>query len=607
MHRRSRVFSTQAEAFGGVLQAKDEVSDGLQQLKRMCKTEMDLTVFTTFFDFNIHILKTNFYRPGKTSLAFRLEPSFLSPSAYPEKPFGVFMMIGAEFRGFHVRFRDVARGGVRLVQSRYQQAYSQNVVNLFDECYNLASTQQRKNKDIPEGGSKGVILLGLNNQNKGSVAFRKYISGMLDLLLPDGNVVDHYGDEEFVFLGPDEGTADFMDWASLHARERGYPYWKAFTTGKTVARGGIPHDMYGMTTRSVRGYITGIQSMLDLDGKSCTKMQTGGPDGDLGSNEIKLGHERTVAIVDGSGVLVDPKGIHREELVRLAGIRKPIKEFDVSLLSKEGYRVLIEDKDVTLPDGFVVESGLEFRNTFHLMGSRVSGDFFVPCGGRPAAVNADNWQDFLFDEQRRPRFQYVVEGANLFFTQEARLKLEDAGLVVIKDASANKGGVTSSSLEVMAAMSLTDEEFDKMMAVKGDTPPEFYSTYVAEVQRIIELNAKLEFECLWRHKQQTGGYMCHATDRLSTKITTLRDSIGQSEVLWGNEDLRNKVLRAAVPKTLQKAVTVDQLQERLPETYLRALFASYLSSRFVYSYGMDTSEFALFEYVQLWLTGKIQA
>lgn len=123
--------------------------------------------------------------------------------------------------------------------------------------------------------------------------------------------------------------------ASLHARERGYPYWKAFTTGKTVGRGGIPHDMYGMTTRSVRGYITGIQSMLDLDGKKCTKMQTGGPDGDLGSNEIKLGHERTVAIVDGSGVLVDSEGINREELVRLAGIRSPIKEFDVSLLSSK--------------------------------------------------------------------------------------------------------------------------------------------------------------------------------------------------------------------------------------------------------------------------------
>lgn len=53
-------------------------------------------------------------------------------------------------------------------------------------------------------------------------------------------------------------------------------------------------------------------------------------------------------------------------------------------------------------------------------------------------------------------------------------------------------------------MALTDEEFDEMMTVKGETPPEFYSTYVAEVQRIIEMNAKLEFECLWRHKQKTG-------------------------------------------------------------------------------------------------------
>jgi glutamate dehydrogenase len=84
-----------------------------------------------------HVLKTNFYKPGKTALAFRLHPSFLDSSCYPDKPFGVFMIIGAEFRGFHIRFRDVARGGVRLVQSRYPQAYNQNVIGLFDECYNL--------------------------------------------------------------------------------------------------------------------------------------------------------------------------------------------------------------------------------------------------------------------------------------------------------------------------------------------------------------------------------------------------------------------------------------------------------------------------------------
>ena len=72
--------------------------------------------------------------------------------------------------------------------------------------------------------------------------------------------------------------------------------------------GGIPHDVYGMTTHSVRAYVLGIQRVLGLDPSKCTKVQTGGPDGDLGSNEIKMANEVTTAIVDGSGVLYDPNG-----------------------------------------------------------------------------------------------------------------------------------------------------------------------------------------------------------------------------------------------------------------------------------------------------------
>ncbi|KUG00675.1 Glutamate dehydrogenase 2 [Phytophthora nicotianae] len=68
-------------------------------------------------------------------------------------------VIGSEFRGFHVRFQDVARGGIRIIRSSHTQVYLNNASPLFDECYGLASTQHRKNKDIPEGGSKGVVLL----------------------------------------------------------------------------------------------------------------------------------------------------------------------------------------------------------------------------------------------------------------------------------------------------------------------------------------------------------------------------------------------------------------------------------------------------------------
>ena len=62
------------------------------------------------------------------------------------------------------------------------------------------------------------------------------------------------------------------------------------------------------------------------------------------------------------------------------------------------------------------------------------------------------------DETKKPRFQVIVEGANLFLSQEARLFLEKKGVVIFKDASANKGGVTSSSLEVLAALALNDEQ-----------------------------------------------------------------------------------------------------------------------------------------------------
>jgi glutamate dehydrogenase len=87
-----------------------------------------------------------------------LAPDFLPEIEYPTKPFGMFIVIGNEFRGFHIRFRDVARGGIRLVMSRNKEVYSINQRMLFDENYALASTQSLKNKDIPEGGAKGTIL-----------------------------------------------------------------------------------------------------------------------------------------------------------------------------------------------------------------------------------------------------------------------------------------------------------------------------------------------------------------------------------------------------------------------------------------------------------------
>ena len=540
---------------------------GLQGLiSKTVANEHDEMVMTAFRVFNAGVLKTNFYTPTKVALSFRLNPNFLPEVEYPQPLFGMFLVISSEFRGFHLRFRDIARGGIRIVKSRNKEAYSINARSLFDENYNLANTQQRKNKDIPEGGSKGVILLDVNHQDKVKVAFEKYIDSIMDLLLPPTSpgikdpIVDLHGQQEILFMGPDENTADLVNWATEHARNRGAPWWKSFFTGKSPKLGGIPHDTYGMTTLSVREYVLGIYRKLSLAPESVRKLQTGGPDGDLGSNEIILGNERYTAIVDGSGVIVDPNGLDRAELVRLAKKRVMISEFDLSKLSAEGYRVLIDETNITLPSGEIINNGMIFRNTFHLRGGK-QFDMFVPCGGRPESIDLGTVSKLIVDG--KSNIPYIVEGANLFITQDAKLRLEQAGCILYKDASANKGGVTSSSLEVLASLSFDDQGFVENMCIRDDgTAPPFYNAYVQEVQNVIKRNAALEFEAIWREHQLTGIARSTLSDTLSVAITQLDEELQKTD-LWKNDELRESVLKDALPHLLLEKIGLDTITQRV--------------------------------------------
>ena len=386
---------------------------------------------------------------------------------------------------------------------------------------------------------------------------------------------------------------------------RGAHSWNAFTTGKSQAIGGIPHDVYGMTTRSVRQYVLGIYRKLGLKEENVTKLQIGGPDGDLGSNELKLSKEKTIAIVDGSGVLYDPKGIDRTALKPLIEKRQMVSNFDASKLSKGGFFVNVNDENVTLPDGRVIPSGVDFRNHFHL-DPLSNADLFVPCGGRPESVNLKNVHKMM-NADGSPRFKYIVEGANLFITQNARSFLENKGVILFKDASANKGGVTSSSLEVLAALSLDDQEFPEYMQVKPNKEPEFYTAYVKNVQKVVERNAELEFEALWRESRATGEAISVLSDDLSNSIVSLREEIGKAP-MWKNEVLRRAILTEALPPLLVEKIGIDRLMQRIPETYLQAIFGSYLASRFgnnslilVYLYGTKPSQFAFFEFMAKYL------
>lgn len=252
-----------------------------------------------------------------------------------------------------------------------------------------------------------------------------------------------------------------------------------------------------------------------------------------------------------------------------------IDQFDGEL-GEGGFLIKVSDKNVTLPNGHFIQSGTKFRNEFHL-NPIVKADYFVPCGGRPESINMTNIEK-MFTEDGKCRFPHIIEGANLFITDPARQVLEDRGVILFKDASTNKGGVTSSSLEVLAGLSFDDKEFTQHMASDDDGRfPEFYKTYVDEIITRVEANAKCEFEIIWKEHQETGRRTIELTLELSEAINDLFDVVLASD-LYEKPKLRKAVLMEFFPKTLSDKVGYETLMKRIPETYLRASFAKYLSA-----------------------------
>jgi glutamate dehydrogenase len=201
-------------------------------------------------------LKTNLYMPDRYALSFRLDPRCMetttsttdsSLSSQRELPYGLFFVHGQRFNGFHVRFRDISRGGMRLVTPSTAEQHALESSRLYDECYGLAYAQQLKNKDIPEGGSKAVNLIdttGLASPAQRNTVVRKSVKAMtdaiLDLIVDTDEMkryrVDRWGKREVLYLGPDEQVTPYdIEWIVARAARRGYATPAAFMSSKPRA------------------------------------------------------------------------------------------------------------------------------------------------------------------------------------------------------------------------------------------------------------------------------------------------------------------------------------------------------------------------------------
>ncbi|MFZ3209505.1 MAG: NAD-glutamate dehydrogenase domain-containing protein [Geobacteraceae bacterium] len=585
--------------------------------------EMRRAIFRCALLFIRHTLKTNFFILAKQSLAFRLDPVYLTelgreftadlPAALP---FRVTFFFGRFGAGYHIGFSDIARGGWRTIITKSRDDYTTSANTLFREVYVLAHTQHLKNKDIYEGGSKMVVVLDASDLKAGEremETWRLYklqygfINAFLDIFVTDNGrainprVVDYYGEDEPIEIGPDENMHDSMvETIARLSVKRGYLLGIGIISSKKV---GINHKEYGVTSTGVMKFaeITMGESGIDIRRNHFSVKFTGGPNGDVAGNAMRIMLERCpqaaiTLILDGTAALFDPVGADRSELGRLL-MQRDLDAFDPAQLHPggfilyrsrrrtEGLRELylkatrsaagIEEEWVSLD---------EFSREYNELIFTVATDLFIPAGGRPETIDQDNAERF-FSDDGTPSARVIVEGANSFLTPDARAILQKRGVVIMRDASANKCGVISSSYEIIANLLLTEKEF-----------LHHKERYVADVIEILEKRAGDEARLILRRKREHGHSLLYTeiSDAISTEINTLYARLFkffQDQPHLCLQPLFRRAVFSHLPRLLRETPAYRRRIRHLPSKYLYAILASEIASSLVYT-GDQEADFA---------------
>jgi glutamate dehydrogenase len=593
-----------------------------------------------------YTLKTNFYREYKAAFSFRIDPKIITHLPYvyedkfPQIPFAIFYIKGLSFIGFHIRFKDLSRGGLRTIVTQRKEQYILEKNNVFSECYNLAFTQHKKNKDIPEGGSKGVILLAPydDNEHESEIyakelkilntpesiakervkefekeqklelmyhAQRSFVHSFLVLLncdeqgnLKAGQIIDYWKKPEYIYLGPDENMHNpIIEWISQFSQRQGYKPGLSFISSKPNL--GINHKEYGVTSLGVTVYMHQVLINLGIDPENdpFTIKISGGPDGDVAGNMIVnlqnhyKNTAKIIALTDVSGTIYDPEGLDLNAMVTLFREGKPIRFYPPDTLHDGGFLLDVKTKreqtayiTQTLcykkKDGKIEQewlSGNEMNALYRSNVHQAKADIFIPAGGRPRTLNETNYRDYL-DESGRPTSMGIVEGANLYLTEKARHALQKLGVLIIKDSSANKGGVICSSFEVLSTLTLDKETFLQEKDI-----------LVEEILDIIRKSALLEAKLLLSSFQKTQIYLTDLSDEISKTINKYKYQILHylDDIVLSN-NTKDKLIQTFLkhaPKTLREKYS-QELLDKIPDSHKKAIIACFIASHVVYTRGL---------------------
>ncbi len=419
-------------------------------------------------------LRTNFYRIGREGapldyLSFKFDPHRIPELPLPRPMYEIFVH-SPRVEAVHLRGGPVARGGLR---------WSDRKEDFRTEVLGLMKAQMVKNAVIVPVGAKGGFVVKRMPEGREAIqqevlhCYRSLIRGMLDLtdnlvegkVVPPPRVVRHDGDDPYLVVAADKGTASFSDVANGVSQEYGFWLGDAFASGGSA---GYDHKKMAITARgaweSVMRHFRDLGK--DIQGRDdISVVGIGDMSGDVFGNGMLLSpHIRLLAAFDHRHVFLDPDPDPRASLAERARLfalpRSSWADYDASLISKGGgvfarslksipvspqVRAALDIQADSLTPPELMRAILQAR--VDLLWNGGIGTY-VKAHDETHAEVGDRANDAVRIDARELRARVVGEGGNLGFTQRGRIECAANGVRILTDAIDNSGGVNCSDHEV---------------------------------------------------------------------------------------------------------------------------------------------------------------
>ncbi len=421
-------------------------------------------------------LRTNFYQPDehgalKRVIALKLDSQKLDELPAP-RPLVEIFVYAPEVEGVHLRFGLVARGGIR---------WSDRREDFRTEVLGLVKAQQVKNAVIVPVGSNGGFYpkqLPLNStreavQDAAIAAYRLFIGALLDVtdniaadgrIVPPAHVLRHDGDDPYLVVAADKGTASFSDIANAIAEARGFWLGDAFASGGSR---GYNHKKMGITARGAWEAVKRHFRELgrDIQNTPFTVIGVGDMSGDVFGNGMLLSRQtRLLAAFDHRHIFIDPEPDMAKSFAERARLfalpRSSWEDYDRALISSGGGVFPRGAKEITLTPQIKALTGLaaETATPTELISALLKAPVdllwfggigtFIKAADQSNGDVGDRANDAVRISGGQVRASVVGEGANLGVTQQGRIEYALAGGRIDTDAIDNSAGVDTSDHEV---------------------------------------------------------------------------------------------------------------------------------------------------------------